>query len=88
MPTRGLNFSKETKFLRCLSLDKLIPHTDCSSYLGAINIASLCVENKEDIADPADVVIQGPLLAFTARHTTRDKVVVVNWRQPLRALAV
>lgn len=84
----GLNFARGTNILRCLTLTGLRPHPNTTSHLGAINVHSLCVENKEEAEDPIDLVIQGPLLAFTVRHTLRDKVVIINWRQPLRNMTV
>jgi len=84
----GLNFARGTKILRCLTLSGLRPHPNTTAHLGAINVHSLCVENKEEAGDPIDLVIQGPLLAFTVRHTLRDKVVTINWREPLRATTV
>jgi hypothetical protein len=84
----GLNFARGTKILRCLALSGLRPHPNTTAHLGVINVHSLCVENKEDAGDPIDLVIQGPLLAFTVRHTLRDKVVTINWREPLRAMTV
>ena len=84
----GLNFARGSKILRCLTLSGLRPHPNTTAHLGAINVHSLCVENKEDAGDPIDLVIQGPLLAFTVRHTLRDKVITINWREPLRAMTV
>jgi hypothetical protein len=84
----GLNFARGTKILRCLTLSGLRPHPNTNTHLGAINVHSLCVENKEEAGDPIEIVIQGPLLAFTVRHTLRDKVVTINWREPLRAMTV
>lgn len=84
----GLNFARGTNILRCLTLAGLRPHPNTTAHLGAINVHSLCVENKEEAVEPIDLVIQGPLLAFTVRHTLRDKVVIINWREPLRAMTV
>jgi hypothetical protein len=84
----SLNFARGTNILRCLTLAGLRPHPNTTAHLGAINVHSLCVENKEEAGDPIDLVIQGPMLAFTVRHTLRDKVVIINWREPLRAMTV
>lgn len=84
----SLNFARGTNILRCLTLTGLRPHPNTTAHLGAINVHSLCVENKEEAGDPIDLVIQGPLLAFTVRHTLRDKVIIINWREPLRAMTV
>ena len=84
----GLNFARDTKFLRCLTLSGLRPHPNTIAHLGAINVHSLCLETKEDAGDPIDLVVQGPLLAFTVRHTLRDKVITINWQQPLRTMTV
>lgn len=84
----GLNFARGTKILRCLTLSGLRPHPNTIAHLGAINVHSLCVETKEDAGDPIDLVIQGPLLAFTVRHTLRDRVITINWQEPLRAMTV
>ncbi|KAG9054053.1 hypothetical protein FS842_006328 [Serendipita sp. 407] len=84
-PTRGgLNFSRDTHFLRCLTVSDLKPHPSCKSHLGTINIQHLCSDNKEDFSDPADIHIQGSLVALSLYHSLSDKVVVVNWRDPLR----
>jgi len=84
----SLNFARGTNILRCLTLTGLRPHPNTTAHLGVINIHSLCVENKEEAGDPIDLVIQGPMLAFTVRHLLRDKVVTINWREPLRAMTV
>jgi hypothetical protein len=84
----GLNFARGTKILRCLTLTGLRPHPNTPAHLGAINVHSLCVESKEEAGDPVDLAIQGPLLAFTIRHTLRDKVVIIDWQGPLRARTV
>ncbi|CAG7854663.1 SubName: Full=Uncharacterized protein {ECO:0000313/EMBL:CCA70496.1} [Serendipita indica DSM 11827] len=88
-PVRGgLNFARETHFLRCLSVTDLKPHPACNANLGAINVQSLCTVNKEDYEEPLDLRIQGPLVAFAVRHAQLDRIVVVNWQSPLRSITI
>lgn len=88
-PARGgLNFSRDTHFLRCLTVTDTKPHPACNTHLGAINVQSLCTENKEDYDDPEDLRIQGPLVSFAVKHSLSHKVVVVNWRDQSRPWTV
>ncbi|KAG8815735.1 hypothetical protein FRC17_000602 [Serendipita sp. 399] len=84
-PARGgLNFSRDTRFLRCLTVSDLKPHSSCKSNLGTINIQNLCLDNTGDSSDPVDIHIQGSLVAFSLYQSLSDKIVIVNWRDPLR----
>jgi hypothetical protein len=74
--------------LRCLTLSELKPHPLCKLHHGAINIHSLCTENKEEYTEPVAVAIQGPFAAFAFRYSLCDKVVVINWRDNSRPLTV
>jgi hypothetical protein len=84
----GLNFQRETRFLRCLTVSELKPHPLCKLHHGAININSLCTENKEEYNEPVAVAIQGPLVAFALKYSLCDKVVVLNWRDNSRPITV
>ncbi|PVG02542.1 hypothetical protein CPB86DRAFT_780497 [Serendipita vermifera] len=84
----GLNFNKYTQFLRCLTVSELKPHPACQSHMGAININSLCTENKEDYHSPLALQIQGPLVAFATRAPLLDRITIINWHDPPKPITI
>jgi hypothetical protein len=88
-PARGgLNFSRNTHFLRCLTVTDTKPHPACKANLSAINVNYPCSEKGEELGPPEDLRIQSSLVAFAVKHSLSHRVVVIDWRDQLRPSTV